>query len=56
MIKVTYACNYNFVTDTEETAVTAALQIVPCGIKGHKGLQQQLFVGEPLQSALCFTA
>lgn len=22
MIKATYACNYNFVTDTEETAVT----------------------------------
>lgn len=22
MMKVTYACNYNFATDTEETAVT----------------------------------
>ena len=22
MLKVTYACNYNFATDTEETAVT----------------------------------
>lgn len=22
MLKITYACNYNFATDTEETAVT----------------------------------